>query len=148
MHWAVPATRRRPPASEQRQVAPAPAEAVIELARAGETAPRRAAHGAPPQRTTTACSWSGCSAASCAQSTCCGSWRPAACAAWAARAFRPWRKWVTVAGQPGPRRYVVNVDEGEVGTFKDWHLLAHDPRPALEGLLIAAAVVGLHRLWI
>lgn len=62
--------------------------------------------------------------------------------------FPAWRKWATVAGQPGPRDGVVNVDEGEVGTFKDWHTLAHAPRPALEGMLIAAAVVGLERLWI
>ena len=62
--------------------------------------------------------------------------------------FPAWRKWVTVAGQPGPRHGVVNIDEGEVGTFKDWHVLAHDPRPALEGMLIAAAVVGLGHLWL
>ncbi|MDM7464415.1 MAG: NADH-ubiquinone oxidoreductase-F iron-sulfur binding region domain-containing protein, partial [Tepidimonas taiwanensis] len=62
--------------------------------------------------------------------------------------FPAWRKWITVAGQPGPRHGVVNVDEGEVGTFKDWHVLAHDPRPALEGMLIAAAVVGLQHVWI
>lgn len=62
--------------------------------------------------------------------------------------FPAWRKWATVAGQPGPRHGVVNIDEGEVGTFKDWHVLAHDPRPALEGMLIAAAVVGLDHLWL
>lgn len=62
--------------------------------------------------------------------------------------FAAWRKWATVAGQPGPRHGVVNIDEGEVGTFKDWHLLAHDPRPALEGMLIAAAVVGVDHWWL
>ncbi len=132
----------------QRQVAPAPAEAVIELARAGETAPRRApAHGAPPQPHDYAQ----------LERLLRGELRPidvlreleaSGLRGLGGAGFPAWRKWVTVAGQPGPRHGVVNVDEGEVGTFKDWHLLAHDPRPALEGLLIAAAVVGLRHLWI
>ena len=62
--------------------------------------------------------------------------------------FPAWRKWQTVRAQPGPRYLVVNIDEGEVGTFKDWQLLATQPRLALEGLLIAALVVGAERAWI
>ena len=59
--------------------------------------------------------------------------------------FPAWRKWQTVRAQPGPRYLVVNIDEGEVGTFKDWHLLSTQPRLALEGLLIAALVVGAEK---
>lgn len=62
--------------------------------------------------------------------------------------FPAWRKWQTVRAQPGSRYLVVNIDEGEVGTFKDWQLLATQPRLALEGLLIAALVVGAERAWI
>ncbi len=62
--------------------------------------------------------------------------------------FPAWRKWDTVRVQPGPRYLVVNIDEGEVGTFKDWQLLATQPRLALEGLLIAALVVGAEQAWI
>jgi formate dehydrogenase beta subunit len=62
--------------------------------------------------------------------------------------FPAWRKWQTVRDQPGPRYLVVNIDEGEVGTFKDWQLLATQPRLALEGLLIAALVVGAEKAWI
>ncbi len=36
----------------------------------------------------------------------------------------------------------VNIDEGEPGTFKDRHYLERDPHRMLEGLLIAAQVVG------
>ncbi len=62
--------------------------------------------------------------------------------------FPAWRKWQTVRAQPGPRHLVVNIDEGEVGTCKDWQLLATQPRLALEGLLIAARVVGAEQAWI
>ena len=58
------------------------------------------------------------------------------------------RKWRTVRAQPGPRHLVVNIDEGEIGTFKDWQLVSSAPRLALEGLLIAALVVGARRAWI
>ena len=65
--------------------------------------------------------------------------------------FPAWRKWETVRAQPGPRNMVVNIDEGEVGTFKDWQVLASPQGGApqmLEGLLIAAHVVGVDRVWI
>jgi formate dehydrogenase len=62
--------------------------------------------------------------------------------------FPAWRKWETVRAQPGPRHMVVNIDEGEVGTFKDWQVLATEPRPFLEGMLIAALVVGAGHVWI
>jgi len=65
--------------------------------------------------------------------------------------FPAWRKWETVRAQSGPRHLVVNIDEGEVGTFKDWAVLT-DPRAGalqmLEGALIAAQVVGADRVWL
>ncbi|MBX3590683.1 MAG: NAD(P)H-dependent oxidoreductase subunit E [Burkholderiaceae bacterium] len=52
------------------------------------------------------------------------------------------RKWRIVARQAGPRLMVVNADEGEPGTFKDRHCLETAPHRMLEGMLIAASVVG------
>jgi NADH:ubiquinone oxidoreductase subunit F (NADH-binding)/NADH:ubiquinone oxidoreductase subunit E len=65
--------------------------------------------------------------------------------------FPSWRKWETVRAQPGPRHMVVNIDEGEVGTFKDGHVLTSAQAGApqvLEGLLIAAQVVGIDHVWL
>ncbi len=62
--------------------------------------------------------------------------------------FPGWRKWETVRAQPGPRHMVVNIDEGEVGTFKDWALLTTGAAQVLEGMLIAAHVTGVDRIWI
>lgn len=65
--------------------------------------------------------------------------------------FPAWRKWETVRAQAGPRHMVVNIDEGEVGTFKDWQVLSNAQAGApqmFEGLLIAAQVVGVDRVWI
>lgn len=52
--------------------------------------------------------------------------------------FPTGRKWRAVRGEPGPRFVVVNADEGEPGTFKDGHILVHEPHRFLEGVLIAA----------
>jgi formate dehydrogenase len=52
------------------------------------------------------------------------------------------RKWRIVAQQAGPRLMVVNADEGEPGTFKDRHCLETAPHRMLEGMLVAASVVG------
>ena len=62
--------------------------------------------------------------------------------------FPAWRKWETVRAQPGPRHMVVNIDEGEVGTFKDWSVLSTQPRQVLEGMLMAALVVGVDHIWL
>ncbi len=52
-------------------------------------------------------------------------------------------KWRTTMAHPCPTRFVVcNAAEGEPGTFKDRYLLRRDPYSMLEGLLIAAHVVG------
>lgn len=58
------------------------------------------------------------------------------------------RKWRTVAAQPAPRHMAVNIDEGEPGTFKDRHYLSTDPHRFIEGMLIAARVVGIAVIWI
>lgn len=57
-------------------------------------------------------------------------------------------KWRSiVAGGPGAgERFVVaNGAEGEPGTFKDRHLLLHNPYAMVEGLAIAAGTVGARR---
>ncbi len=89
--------------------------------------------------------------------------------------FPAGRKWRIVRGQPGeklePRRaapsgstpsggsspqgepgglavMAVNIDEGEPGTFKDRWYLERDPHRFLEGLLVAAHVVGCSAVYI
>ena len=56
--------------------------------------------------------------------------------------FPAGRKWRIVRDQPSPRLMAVNIDEGEPGTFKDRTYLERDPHRFLEGLLVAAQVVG------
>ncbi len=55
--------------------------------------------------------------------------------------FPTGRKWTLVRGEPAPRLFAVNADEGEPGTFKDRHYLELDPHRFIEGMLIAAWVV-------
>ena len=62
--------------------------------------------------------------------------------------FPAGRKWSIVRGQPAPRYLAVNLDEGEPGTFKDRTYLERDPHRFLEGLLVAAQVVGIDAVWI
>ena len=62
--------------------------------------------------------------------------------------FPAGRKWRIVRSQPAPRLMAVNIDEGEPGTFKDRTLLEADPHRFLEGLLIAARVVGVDAVYI
>ncbi|HET7201972.1 MAG TPA: NADH-ubiquinone oxidoreductase-F iron-sulfur binding region domain-containing protein [Steroidobacteraceae bacterium] len=58
------------------------------------------------------------------------------------------RKWRIVREQPAPRFMAVNIDEGEPGTFKDRHYLERDPHRFLEGVLVAAQVVGTEAVYI
>lgn len=58
------------------------------------------------------------------------------------------RKWRIVRSQPAPRLMAVNIDEGEPGTFKDRYYLERDPHRFLEGMLIAAHVVGVDAIYI
>ena len=58
------------------------------------------------------------------------------------------RKWRIVSEQAAPRMMAVNIDEGEPGTFKDRYYLERDPHRFLEGMLIAAEVVGTAEIYI
>ena len=62
--------------------------------------------------------------------------------------FPAGRKWRIVRDEPAPKLMAVNIDEGEPGTFKDRTYLERDPHRFLEGLLIAAQVVGIERCFI
>ena len=62
--------------------------------------------------------------------------------------FPAGRKWRIVRDQPAPRLMAVNIDEGEPGTFKDRTYLERDPHRFLEGLLVAARVVGIDACYI
>jgi formate dehydrogenase beta subunit len=62
--------------------------------------------------------------------------------------FPAGRKWRIVREQAAPRLMAVNIDEGEPGTFKDRTYLERDPHRFLEGLLIAAAVVGVDACYV
>jgi NADH:ubiquinone oxidoreductase subunit F (NADH-binding) len=58
-------------------------------------------------------------------------------------------KWKLVAGEAaGPKYVVCNADESEPGTFKDRVVLHDLPHLVLEGMAIAAAVVGAERGWV
>ena len=58
------------------------------------------------------------------------------------------RKWRIVRDQTAPRLMAVNIDEGEPGTFKDRSYLEREPHRFLEGMLIAAQVVGVDAIYI
>ena len=62
--------------------------------------------------------------------------------------FPAGRKWRIVQAEPGPRLMAINIDEGEPGTFKDRTYLERDPHRFLEGMLIAAQVVGIEACYI
>jgi NADH:ubiquinone oxidoreductase subunit F (NADH-binding)/NADH:ubiquinone oxidoreductase subunit E len=62
--------------------------------------------------------------------------------------FPAGRKWSIVRGQPTPRLMAVNIDEGEPGTFKDRTYLERDPHRFLEGMLLAATVVGTEACYV
>jgi len=62
--------------------------------------------------------------------------------------FPAGRKWRIVRAEPAPRLMAVNIDEGEVGTFKDRVYLERDPHRFLEGMLIAAWAVGIAAIYI
>ena len=58
-------------------------------------------------------------------------------------------KWRTLHDHPCRERSVVcNAAEGEPGTFKDRYLLRRSPYPCLEGMIIAARVIGARRIFL
>ncbi|MFT5219089.1 MAG: NADH:ubiquinone oxidoreductase subunit F (NADH-binding)/NADH:ubiquinone oxidoreductase subunit E [Planctomycetota bacterium] len=58
------------------------------------------------------------------------------------------RKWRILRDQPAPRMCAINIDEGEPGTFKDRFYMLSDPHRFLEGMLIAARVIGIDDCYI
>ena len=62
--------------------------------------------------------------------------------------FPAGKKWRIVREQTAPRLMAVNIDEGEPGTFKDRTYLERDPHRFIEGMLIAAQVVGIDAIYI
>jgi formate dehydrogenase beta subunit len=62
--------------------------------------------------------------------------------------FPAGRKWRIVRAEQGPRLMAVNIDEGEPGTFKDRFYLERDPHRFIEGMLIAAHVVGIDACYV
>lgn len=63
--------------------------------------------------------------------------------------FPTHRKWQMVRdAMPGPRYVICNGGEHEPGSFKDRRLMEHYPHAVLEGLLIAAFVVGAERAFV
>lgn len=58
-------------------------------------------------------------------------------------------KWSAIRAHPCPIRDVVcNAAEGEPGTFKDRFLVRRNPYAPLEGMIIAAGVVGARKLYV
>ncbi len=59
-----------------------------------------------------------------------------------------WRSIASGGSAVGDRFVVANGAEGEPGTFKDRYLMRHNPYQLVEGVLIAASVVGARRAFI
>jgi NADH:ubiquinone oxidoreductase subunit F (NADH-binding) len=58
-------------------------------------------------------------------------------------------KWELARSEPAGEKFLIcNADEGEVGAFKDRHLLSHDPFSLIEGMAIAAYAIGARRAYI
>ena len=58
-------------------------------------------------------------------------------------------KWSFVPRNTGKPIYlVVNADEGEPGTFKDRYILTYVPHLLIEGMMITAYAVGIHKAYI
>ena len=62
--------------------------------------------------------------------------------------FPAGRKWKILKEQDGLKLLAINIDEGEPGTFKDRFYLETDPHRFFEGMLIAAEVVGIDKIYI
>ena len=63
--------------------------------------------------------------------------------------FSAGMKWSFVPRNTGKPIYLtVNADEGEPGTFKDRYIITHAPHLLLEGILLCAYAVGIHKAYI
>ena len=57
--------------------------------------------------------------------------------------FPTWLKWKFARNSPGDRKYVIcNGDEGDPGAFMNRRVLEGDPHAVIEGMAIAAYVIG------
>jgi len=128
----------------QRQLPQATAESIAEHVARGETGPRQLPHPLPNELAQLQRLLAGELSAEAVI----GELKAANLRGLGGAGFPAWRKWDTVRAQPGPRHGVVNIDEGEVGTFKDWLVLSLGAPQVLEGVLIAAEAVGLDRVWL
>jgi NADH-quinone oxidoreductase subunit F len=58
-------------------------------------------------------------------------------------------KWELARNAEGQQKYLIcNADEGEMGTFKDRHILTGDPFTLIEGMAIAARAIGVDKAYI
>lgn len=63
--------------------------------------------------------------------------------------FKSGIKWSFVPRDSGKPIYlVVNADEGEPGTFKDRYVMTQAPHLLLEGIILCAYAVGIHKAYI
>jgi len=62
--------------------------------------------------------------------------------------YPAWRKWLMAKERDGEKVILCNADEGEPGSFKDRDLLNKDPYKVIEGMIIAAYVIGAKRGYI
>ncbi|SIQ87298.1 NADH-quinone oxidoreductase subunit F [Alkalispirochaeta americana] len=63
--------------------------------------------------------------------------------------FPTWKKWRFTRDVPGEQRFVVcNADEGDPGAFMDRSILEGNPHGLIEGMAIAAYVVGASKGYI
>ena len=58
------------------------------------------------------------------------------------------KKWQIVRSFAGQKLMAVNIDEGEPGTFKDYFYLASNPHQFISGMLMAAEIVGVEKIFI
>ena len=64
------------------------------------------------------------------------------------RAYLKWGDVMRAQGTTGEKFIVCNADESEPGTFKDREILLAAPHLTIEGMIVAALVVGATRGWI
>jgi NADH-quinone oxidoreductase subunit F len=58
-------------------------------------------------------------------------------------------KWELARKAPGNEKFLIcNADEGDVGTFKDRYIIAHDPFGLIEGIAIASHAIGAKKAYI
>lgn len=130
----------------QRQLPEATMQSVVDLLKAGETGPREVSPA--PTRAPALLQFTRLLEGSLTHDNVLDELKASGLRGLGGAGFPAWRKWETVRAQPGPRHMVVNIDEGEVGTFKDWQVLTTGATQVLEGVLIAAHVTGVGRIWL